>query len=102
MLKTLIGNGAWATTKITWTAAHNDWLEILIDMGIMGVCFYVYYWYIFGKTILKSQLPSLSRFGIMLVFLNMFFKTIFSMSFTDMTFFHAIMLGLCLTGRLKD
>ena len=55
----IFGEGALATTKITWTAAHNDWLEFMVDMGLIGFVSYVVYWGQFGdvlNNIIKFQI----------------------------------------------
>lgn len=98
--KYLFGGGVWYTTKLTWTAAHNDWLEFLIDMGLFGVCVYMHYWVSFYRLSFNKNIPELSRFCIFLVFLNMFMKTLFSMSIDTMTFIHSMMLGLSYHGLL--
>ena len=92
--KYLFGGGVWYTTKLTWTAAHNDWLEFLIDMGVFGVIVYLYYWISFFLNMVKKNIPELSRFCFLLIFINMFAKTLFSMSMDTMTFIHGMMIGL--------
>ena len=97
-LKILFGGGVWYTTKLTWTAAHNDWLEFLIDMGVFGVIVYIYYWISFFFLTIKKNIPELSRFCFLLIFINMFAKTIFSMSMDTMTFIQGMMIGLAYYG----
>lgn len=92
--KYLFGGGVWYTTKLTWTAAHNDWLEFLIDMGVFGVIVYIYYWISFFLLTIKKNIPELSRFCFLLIFINMFAKTLFSMSMDTMTFIQGMMIGL--------
>lgn len=101
-IKTLFGGGVWYTTKLTWTAAHNDWLEILIDMGIFGVLVYVYYWIAFFRFSLNKNMPELSRFCVFLIAINLFMKTIFSMSLDSMTFTQGMMIGLSYYGLLNS
>lgn len=99
--KYLFGGGVWYTTKLTWTAAHNDWLEFLIDMGVFGVIVYIYYWISFFLLSVRKKLPDLSRFCFLLIFINMFAKTLFSMSMDTMTFIHGMMIGLAYYGFLN-
>lgn len=40
-LKLFLGNGAQATLKIHGGFAHNDWLELLINNGIIGALIYI-------------------------------------------------------------
>lgn len=100
--KYLFGGGVWYTTKLTWTAAHNDWLEFLIDMGVFGVIVYIYYWISFFLLTIKKNIPELSRFCILLILINMFVTTLFSMSIDSMTFIQGIMIGLSYYGLLES
>ena len=100
--KYFFGGGVWYTTKLTWTAAHNDWLEFLIDMGLFGVIVYIYYWVSFLRLSIKKYLPELSRFCVFLIFLNMFMRTLFSMSLESMTFVQGMMLALSYYGLLNS
>ena len=42
--KFLLGNGANATLGIGINYAHNDWLEIAINQGVLGLVIYFIYW----------------------------------------------------------
>lgn len=101
LLKTIFGGGVWYTTKVTWTAAHNDWLEFLLDMGITGVAIYVVYWFSFYKLSRNKRLPELSRFCVLLIFMDLFMRTFFSMSLDSITFMHSMMLGLSYYGLIN-
>lgn len=101
VFKTLFGGGVWYTTKVTWTAAHNDWLEFLLDMGLIGVAIYIGYWLSFYKLARNKDLPETSRFCILLIFINLFMKTLFSMSLESITFMQSMMLGLSYCGLLN-
>lgn len=100
--KYLFGGGVWYTTKLTWTAAHNDWLEFLIDMGVFGVIVYIYYWISFFLLSVRKKLPDLSRFCILLILIHMFVTTLFSMSIDNMTFIQGMMIGLSYYGLLES
>ena len=97
----IFGHGVWATTKFTWTAAHNDWLEFLIDMGFIG-CYFLFQFFIslFRKT-RDRGLSEFSRTGFLLLFTVLFSRTFFSMSISDMTFFEAALFGLCITDNIE-
>lgn len=101
-LRVLFGGGVWYTTKVTWTAAHNDWLEFLLDMGILGVIVYIFYWIAFARLCNNKQLPNLSRFCILLLLIDLFMRTIFSMSIHSMSFMHGMMIGIASQGQLKS
>lgn len=90
----LLGGGVWYTTKVTWSAAHNDWLEFLLDMGIVGVSIYIYYWFAFYTLSKSKYLSEASKFCLFLIFINLFMKTLYSMSLESMTFIQSIMISL--------
>ena len=89
----LFGNGALATLSIASNYAHNDWLEIAINQGLLGVLVYVYYWIMFYKTWKKSAFDSEIYLATGLVLLIFFMKTLFSMSYSDMNIYTTICLG---------
>ena len=97
----LFGGGVWFTTKICYTSAHNDWFEFLLDMGLLGVTIYLYYWISFSKLLIKKDLPGPSVFCLTLIFINLFMKTLFSMSLDTMTYIQGMMIGLSYYGLLK-
>ncbi len=62
--------------------AHNDWLECLVNYGLLGVLFYLVVF-----VLLIVQIIKVKSFHIKIVLLSSFFiwffKTMFSMGFTD-------------------
>ncbi len=77
----LLGNGPIATTKFG-QYAHNDWLEVLYDFGIVGLLFYVFF--VFGIYIFlvrKKYVPVQCNCAFFLVFLYYVLRSTFSMSF---------------------
>lgn len=102
ILKILFGGGIWYTTKISWTAAHNDWLEFLLDMGAFGVVIFAIYWIKFFQLTISKKLPANSRFCLLLIFVLYFLKTIFSMSISAMTYIDGMMLSIALCGLIKS
>lgn len=98
----IFGEGALATTKITWTAAHNDWLEFMVDMGLIGFVSYVVYWGQFAKLTINKSLTANARFGLALLAIIYFLKTLVSMSLSDMTFLSSMAFGLFLADSKLD
>ena len=92
----ILGNGAFATVKLRGIEAHNDWLEYAIDMGLIGIVFYFLYWkriannYFFFSKHKKDETIFIAM-G-MVVIVNLV-RTFFSMSFNDMSFFSAALIG---------
>lgn len=91
----LFGNGAAATVKLLSIEAHNDWLEFAIDFGLLGVVVYFLYWlsnykyYKYARKHLQEEV--VVAMGMVLI-IN-FGRTLFSMSFNDMSFFSAMLIG---------
>ena len=93
ILQLLFGEGAYHTENILHLKAHNDWLELLIDCGLCGAVIYFMYWCSFFKLWKKSKANPVyySIIGACLLFT--FIRTFFSMSFSDMPFSMASLLG---------
>lgn len=91
----LFGNGADATVMMYENRAHNDWYEILINNGLVGIALYIWYWICFAYCWLKSKSKE-STWIIGLVFIIYFTKTFFSMSYNAMEFYTTCMLGYAL------
>ncbi len=88
----LFGNGANHTLEVYDMAAHNDWLEIAINQGLLGVVFYLFYWFGFLKTWLDSSNLD-ARLGIAIVGVVFFLKTFFSMSYSEMSYVSTCVFG---------
>ena len=91
----LIGRGANGTLEIYYNYAHNDWLEIAVNQGLLGIVVYAFYWFGFYKTWrLATNIDAKTILALM--FLIFFAKTIFSMSYADMTYVFTSVLGYAL------
>lgn len=73
----LFGNGIQRTGR---TAAHNTYLELLYDFGLLGASFDILLLYLSTKSIRKTSVGnSLNRFGILFIFLlNLFALSAYS------------------------
>ena len=96
----LFGNGQASTARIFFNYAHNDWLEILINNGLMGAVFYVYYWVVFSVTAKQATNPDAKTIMIMFGLIYIF-KTFISMSYNDVDYFAACFLGYSLVYMKK-
>lgn len=101
-IQQLVGIGGDGTIKIGRNHAHNDWLEILIDQGLLGIIIFIYFWVQFFKTASNKLLPLYSRDIIFLVMIIIFVKTFFSMSIGNTPFYMLSILGLAISGRVDD
>lgn len=97
----LFGNGANATLTISSNYAHNDWLEIAINQGLLGLVIYVVYWIKFYKTWKKSKFDSQIYLALGLILFIYFMRTIFSMSYTAMPIYATLCLGYCM-GMISE
>ncbi len=91
----LFGRGANGTLEIYYNYAHNDWLEIAVNQGLLGILVYVFYWKQFYSTWRQSTNIE-ARTILALVGIIYFAKTIFSMSYGDMTYVSTSVLGYAL------
>ncbi len=93
----MVGSGANSTLKYAGNYAHNDWLEILMNQGLLGLIVYFYYWVCFftmwHRMKKGSQGVSLP-FGIVIIIY--FISSFFSMSYSSYTLPIAMVLGYCL------
>lgn len=97
----IFGLGANATLGIFWNYAHNDWLEIAINHGIIGLITYITLWSIFVKSISKKKIPLNVRYALIMIFVIFFMKTIFSMSYRTYNLYSALPLGYCMVFLSK-
>lgn len=96
----LFGRGANGTLEIYYNYAHNDWLEIAVNQGMFGVIIYVVYWICFYRTWRRSTNVE-AKMILALVGIIYFAKTIFSMSYSDMTYICTSVFGYALATTNK-
>lgn len=93
MFRFLFGYGANATLKIGNNYAHNDWLELAIDQGLIGMLLYLAYWICLFLTWQKTKHNKQAFMAIGLYFIIYFTSTFFSMSFSCVSRCAAMTLG---------
>ena len=94
LLTMMIGAGADATFLIIGQAAHNDWLEIAVDMGLFGLIAYVAYYICFFKFLIDSKAYSTEIHQcVFFLFLICFLRSFFSMSINDMSLYLTMAVG---------
>lgn len=101
-MQMLFGRGAWGTLTVNMNFAHNDWLEILINQGLIGILVFIVYWVSFYKECRNAKRSPSSRFCLFLIFFICISKTIFSMSYSDMNIYLVSVLGLALADGFKE
>ena len=93
IFKYLLGNGANATLGIGVNYAHNDWLEIAIDEGVLGLVIYCIYWFCFWRTIASIKYNITAKLVLTLTFISFLILTVFSMSYTDYSIYTCSVFG---------
>ena len=92
----LLGHGADSTVYFASMYAHNDWLELLTNQGILGVIIYFMYFVSIYKTWYKYHRDGTIGLCLSGLFILLFLKTLFSMSYTEYTLFICMAYGYCM------
>ena len=99
-LKFVFGNGANATLAIGTNYAHNDWLEIAINNGILGLIVYLAFYMTLLNEVLKIRNRSpLSSNVILMSFIILLMTSFFSMSYSSVGLSIAIAIGYVLANH---
>lgn len=97
----LFGFGFAGSTALSGVGllAHNDWLELLSNFGLLGVSIYLFFFYA-GYSSIKNQTWNDNRKIIMLTILSIWFLTsLFSMGYTsDGGYYRAVLIAFLLGG----
>lgn len=92
----LFGSGANATLSVSFNYAHNDWLELAVNQGVLGLALYAFFWYTFFRSWKLMDRRHYTHFAFGLLILICFLKTLFSRTYSDMDIYTTCMLGYCL------
>lgn len=79
----LFGNGTVQTITVWGNYGHNDWLELLIDNGLVGALVYFAMFITTISYIRKARLSKLNKMSAYLCVLILFMQSCFSMGFSD-------------------
>lgn len=102
-LNMLVGNGAFSTVAIYGQFAHDDWLELLINQGIIGIIIYFFLYCEFYKKWKLIKRIDIVTYEMIAMFLIIFLlKSIFSMSYSDIGIWSAIPLSYCYYVNKKN
>lgn len=97
----LFGFGSNATINMIGIRAHNDWLEILLDFGLLGICLYLAFFVSLFKTTWRQKENRQAFYTLMTVFAIWFFKSLYSMGFNESLFSYLSMVIGIVLGDLK-
>ena len=97
----LLGNGPYTSIKLIGQPAHNDWLEIALAQGLLGIVVYLLYWYFLVRTVLlyKKTNNKVSFCISSSFFIIYFLKTLFSMSYASIPFYAMLILGFAMAQQ---
>ena len=79
----IFGRGAYGTLKTIGQFAHNDWIEILLSHGLLGIILYALFFIRFISFIQKKRNKSTVWFSLVMVFIIISMRTLFSMSYNE-------------------
>jgi hypothetical protein len=99
LLNILFGNGAMMTIMIAGNYAHNDWLELAICQGLLGVVIYFGYFVSLFVAFRRSSSNSLVYNIWGMVLLITFASSLFSMSYNALSLSIALCMGYCLAKQ---
>lgn len=99
IVTTLFGRGADATVDIAGNYAHNDWLELAINQGWLGLILFALFFILWIKNIYQMKKLRMSSDLVTCMGLNFlitFLMSCFSMAYTSFSFANGIGIGYCL------
>ena len=96
----IFGEGINHTVVIAGNYAHNDWLELGINMGLLGIFIYILYFISLGINTLNARKHNKLTFAsLVLCLVIMFSSTLFSMSYNSLSMGITMALGYSLPHR---
>ena len=95
----LFGNGAMMTIMVAGNFAHNDWLELAICQGVLGVSIYLAYFFSLFSIFRRSSNSNLIYNILGMVLLIMFASSLFSMSYNSLSLATTLSLGYCMAKQ---
>ena len=88
----MFGHGANGSIRMFYDYAHNDWLELAINQGILGLFLYLLYWFGLNKYRIKSKHNNVIHAYFTLFIIVFLIKSFFSMSY-NMNIYASSVLG---------
>lgn len=91
----LFGRGAESTVRIAEDFAHQDWLEIFCNNGLIGIFILLFFFYTWGKNVWDSRysFSGMMFYSFATLFIIIFSKTLFSMSIQSLDLSESMLLG---------
>ena len=101
LFKFFFGNGAKGTLRIYYQYAHNDWLEVAISEGVLGLMVCLAYWicyFIQWRRVKKNEDAYMAIGMYLLIY---FMETLFSMSYSTIAIQASMLIGYYLVEYRK-
>ena len=93
----LFGRGANATLTVGPNYAHNDWLEIITNQGLLGIVIYLCYFAALFKDVRQVEKTNKTFSNVLTMsLLILFSRTLFSMSYNAISITLSLAIGLAL------
>lgn len=89
----LFGGGAMMTIMIVGNYAHNDWLELAVCQGLLGVVVYIVYYATLFAAFYRSKKAPLIYNILGMVFLIVFISSFISMSYNSLSLAITLCIG---------
>lgn len=91
----LLGSGADATIVICGNYAHQDWLELLINCGIVGIVIYIYFYACMISSCIRIN-DSMIKTSFFLAMFILFLESLFSMGYQNIGYKMGLAISFCL------
>jgi hypothetical protein len=99
----IFGFGFAGSVNLTGSYAHNDWLELMSNFGVVGICFYLFLFYSAVKCSLENDWMEDKRILMFTIVMMWFCISLISMWYTSLFFgAQAILLGYLIKGKSKS
>lgn len=100
LYNSICGFGTDGTIHLIGVRAHNDWLEILVDFGLLGVIIYLFFFVRLFRVAWHNKMNQKAFYALMAVFVIWFTKSLYSMGFTENLFSYLSMVIGIVLGEL--
>ncbi len=101
ILALLFGAGADGSWIVFGEVAHNDWFQMVIDYGLLGLILYFIYWFIVIKNRSSFKGSNLILPYTLFIIIELM-KTFFSFSIIQLPIYESCILGYCIWGGKRN
>lgn len=98
-LKIIFGYGHLATRNFVYNEAHNDWLELVIDYGLVALIMYFMFFVILTKMLIDKSLCRHYRYALFSILVIWICVSMFSMFIFDMGALFSVIVLAYIIGK---